>query len=54
MGEKGGLESIHGEALGGGGGGGGNPKKGKYLANICAVARKLKNSIFLLNQDSLN
>ena len=50
MGEKGGLEPIHGEALGGGG----FREKGKYLANICAVARKLKNSIFLLNQDSLN
>ena len=37
-----------------GGGGGGFQEKGKYLANICAVARKLKNSIFLLNQDSLN
>ena len=40
----GGLQSIH-----GGGGVGGFQEKGKYLVNICTVACKLKNVIFLLN-----
>ena len=34
--------------------GGGFPEKGKYLANICTVASKLKNVIFLLNKTLSN
>ena len=37
-----------------GAGGGGFPEKGKYLANICTVASKLKNVIFLLNKTLSN
>ena len=34
--------------------GGGFPEQGKYLANICTVASKLKNVIFLLNKTLSN
>ena len=33
---------------------GGFQEKRKYLVNICTVACKLKNVVFLLNKDSLN
>ena len=57
-----GVNMVGGGGGGGGGGlsqymgacGGGFPEKGKYLANICTVASKLKNVIFLLNKTLSN
>ena len=39
-----GLESIHGGSIGAG-----FQEKGKYFINVCTVACRLKNFIFLLN-----
>ena len=44
-GGDGALQNLIGE----GGGGGGFQDKGKYLVDICTVACKLKNDMFLLN-----
>ena len=48
VGGEGGLSQYMGAC------GGGFPEKGKYLANICTVASKLKNVIFLLNKTLSN